>query len=78
MDKDKEVKKDGTVVLDLVNTIEENLSDEEKNDVVFEWLFLTTWMNQIFDEEYNNAEDLINFIFDLVYTAYGINFELKE
>lgn len=78
MDKDKEVKKDGTVVLDLVNTIEENLSDEEKNDVVFEWLFLTTWMNQIFDEEYNNAEDIINFIFDLVYKAYGINFELKE
>ena len=78
MDKDKEVKKDGTVVLDLVNTIEENLSDEEKNDVVFEWLFLTTWMNQIFDEEYNNAEDVINFIFDLVYKAYGINFELKE
>ena len=78
MDKDKEVKKDGTVVLDLVNTIEENLSDEEKNDVVFEWLFLTTWMNQIFDEEYKNAEDIINFIFDLVYKAYGINFELKE
>ena len=52
--------------IELTSHIEADLTDEEKEDAVKQWLFLTTWLNEITDREYKTAEDVLNMVFELV------------
>ena len=62
---------------ELVTKIDINLTDDEKEAIVYEWLFLTTWLNQITNKEYDTAEEVMNLFLSLWNMAHGTNFEVR-
>ena len=62
---------------ELVSKIDINLTDDEKEAIVYEWLFLTTWINQITNEEYNTAEEVMNLFLSLWNMSHGTDFEVR-
>lgn len=52
-------------LFELVSEIEADLSDDEVQEAAGNWLFITTWLNQITDREFRNPDDVLSLIFDL-------------
>lgn len=63
---------------EFISKIDANLDEEEKEAIVYEWLFLTSWLNQLTQEEYNTAEDVMDLFFRLYNKAYGTNLEMRN
>lgn len=63
---------------EFISKIDANLDEEEKEAIVYEWLFLTSWLNQLTQEEYDTAEDVMNLFFRLYNKAYGTNLEMRS
>ena len=68
---------DSNEPFELVSKIDINLTDDEKEDLVYEWLFLTTWLNQVTGGEFETAEEIMNFIFRLINKIYGTEYEIR-
>ena len=69
---------DPNAPFEFISKIDANLDEEEKEAIVYEWLFLTSWLNQLTQEEYATAEDVMNLFFRLYNKAYGTNFEMRS
>ncbi|MBR3311515.1 MAG: hypothetical protein IKG15_06830 [Solobacterium sp.] len=50
----------------LVDTIEADLTEEEEQEAIRQWLFTTAWLNEITGREFNSAEDILRFVMALI------------
>lgn len=63
---------------DFIEQIDADLDDNEKEAIVYEWLFLTSWLNQLTNEEYDTAEDVMDLFFRLYNQIHGTTFEIRS
>lgn len=52
-------------LFEFVSEIEADLSDDEFQEAVRNWLFITTWLNQLTNREFRNPDDVLSLFLDL-------------
>lgn len=52
-------------LFEFVSEIEADLSDDEVQEAAGNWLFITSWLNQITNREFRNPDDVLSLILDL-------------